>query len=672
MTSRWYLGESVPAYRTISALPPVVPLLLAGVQLFIPDPVVALHVTDAILLMALATAFYLCGCWILDEPWAGVFAVVLGFLGTDRFFELFAFGGMLQIAALAGMMISIGAFARASREPDIAVRWWLLGTASTGLAALSHVGTGLVAVPVGVSAAAISLYKFRRDGWRSIRLAVIPLVVTMGAVGAYWVLVLLPASGDYLTNPASTAYRGPDKLLSVLFGYWPTIVVVIGGVAAIALGLVGDFVRRRRSGYVLLLVWLAVSWGAFLYSVVSDAATDYPRFATLLLAPLVIAAGRAVLWLVSALRAYIDDLGGGGLGAAVLPVALALLLGVMTPLSIDRHARQVAVYQPRAAAPLTESVRWIDQQLSDPSAVVLTEVARDGKWLEGLTGRESLFSQPVRYAFRPSEWQRSAVADALLRSTDTVTSGYVTAQFTSLTTRGSKSLPSDLLISTNHGGEFVDVLRIPASSTLVVGDGVTQSLAGLRPLRLAFQADASAASIRTVWATGGDNGTAFTQAVTAWRNGSSLALDQRAPGHQLATTLVPASGMAITSLRITGGDAVACFTVVGDSAPCVRIHVTQPDATIKSTADGAIRLATARSDRLGLLVTALTSGDASVGLGLLDPSRLVDQYHVGAALLYSPDPAFRERAARLAAIGFTEVRAFGPYRVLLRGTGGAG
>ena len=51
--------------------------------------------------------------------------------------------------------------------------------------------------------------------------------------------------------------------------------------------------RRRADGYVLLLAWIAVVWGALAYSMVSGAATDYPRFATVLLAPVVTAAAGA-------------------------------------------------------------------------------------------------------------------------------------------------------------------------------------------------------------------------------------------------------------------------------------------------------------------------------------------------------------------------------------------
>lgn len=668
MTARWYLGDSVPSYRTIWALPPAVPLLLAGVQLFVSDPVLVLHLADALLLVLLLAAFYLCGSWILGSPWAGVFGMVLGFLGTDRFFELFAFGGMLQVASLAAMMIGVAAFARASREAEIVPGWWLLGTAAVGMAAMSHVGTAMVAVPVCVSAAAISLLKYRRDGRRSLRKALVPLTLVLAGVGAYWIVVLLPASRDYLTNPASVAYRGPGKLLDLLFSYWPTTVVAVGGISAIALGLVGEIAHRRRGGHVLLLVWVSLCWGAFLYTAASDAATDYPRFATLLLAPLVVAAGEAVVWLIGSLRSYLRDLGVHHLDGMLLPLVLVALLAVATPLSIDRHARQTSIYQPRDAASLTASAQWIAAQLSDPSAAVLTEVARDGKWLEGLTGSTSLFSQPVRYAFRPIEWERSIAADALLRSTDAVTSGYVTAAYTSLIGQGAASVPSDLIISANHGGEFVDVLRIPSSTTLVIGDNGAQDVASLPPVRTVRKADAESASIQSVSASG--EATTFTQSVTAWRDGSALAINEASPTHRLSTTLQPAAGMTITSLTVDGADAVACFTRVGDTAPCVRIHVTQPDAWVKGTSYGAIQIATTKSDRLDLLVTALTAGDASVGLELLDPAQLAERYHVGAALLYAPDPAYRERAARLAAIGFQEARAFGPYRVLMR-SGGA-
>ena len=45
------------------------------------------------------------------------------------------------------------------------------------------------------------------------------------------------------------------------------------------------------------MAWMTVTWGALAYSAINGAATDYPRFATLLLAPLAVSAAAALAWL---------------------------------------------------------------------------------------------------------------------------------------------------------------------------------------------------------------------------------------------------------------------------------------------------------------------------------------------------------------------------------------
>jgi hypothetical protein len=668
MTSRFYLGESVPDYRVIGDVPFVVPALLAGVQLFVPDPVAALHLAAALLLIGLGTAFYLCGTLALASRWAGVAAVALGLLVTDRFTELFAFGGLLQATAVALLILSVAAFVEAGRTlPGRRSAWWFVAVGSLGLSALSHVGTGLVAVPVGTASALIAFNPLRREALRDLRRVWLP-AIALAAVGGYWLLVLFSAGGEYVSNPASLGYRGPDRLIELLFEQWPTALIIVIGGASIALGALRAVVLRRRDGWLWLAAWAAVSWAIFAALVVRGSATDYPRFATVLLAPLVLGAAGGLMWALEAFDRYLRDLRLRPPRGAIIGVGVVVVILVTAPMAVDRQGRQADFYQLRAPESLVVAAAWLDEALGDRSASVLAD-AREAKWLEGLTGRASLFSQPVRYAFRPVEWDRSVAADSLLRSVETLTSGLVTARFTTLAGNDAHGAPSDLLISANHRGEMVDLLRLPPSATQIRGDGGATSLASLRPMGSSSTITTEQASLRTVWGTRGEP--VYSQRVTAWQDGSALSVIQQAAGQRLTSRLLPASGTAITSLQVDGADAVACFTMVGDSAPCIRIHVTQPDAKITGTADGAIRISTSRSDRLDLLVTALTAGDASVGLGLLDPAQLVEQYHVGAALLYAPDPAYRERAARLAAIGFREVQAFGPYRVLMRSGGAA-
>jgi hypothetical protein len=127
--------------------------------------------------------------------------------------------------------------------------------------------------------------------------------------------------------------------------------------------------------------------------------------------------------------------------------------------------------------------------------------------------------------------------------------------------------------------------------------------------------------------------------------------------------------MQMTSLDMEGRSAVACFSELGGTAPCVRINAAHPDARLRSTSDGGLRVESGAGSRIDILITALTAGDASVGLGLLDPERLVEDYDVDGALLFAADPAYGAREARLEALGFEVARTFGPYQVLIRDEG---
>jgi hypothetical protein len=667
MVSRLYLGESVPAYRALSDVPPVVPLLLAGVRAVIPDPIAALHVFALILLVALGLSFSLLGALALGSRWAGAVSVVIGLLVTDRFTDLFAFGGMLQVAAIGFLCLAVGSFARAARAPVTHRRWWWAGAVALAGAAVTHVGTGIIAVPVGMAAgglAAVAAYAQSDDAGRSrlFRRLWLP-AAAIAIIGIYWLIVLVPASGEYVTNPASIAYRGPDRLFADLVR-WPTSAVVAVGSLTLLLGTLRALVRRRLDGYVMVAAWATLAWGALAFSVVNGSATDYPRFATPLLAPLVVGAAGGLLWALGASGRLV--LRAGWRRPAEVIVAVAVIGGVLVaaPLMIERHTRQAAFYSLRNAPALADAAAWIDGEVAD-GQVVLTEV-REGKWLEGLTGRAALFNQPVRYAFRPAEWQRSIDADALMRSTGTVTSGYVAAQFTGQAGASPDGVPSGLRLRANHRGEFVDLLDMTRTATRITGFDATVTAAGLVPVRVTQRETDRQVSVRTVFGRAGDPGFSFTQTVTTYVEGTTLRVTQAAPGHALTTELTPIVGLALSSLSIDGSEAVACFADRGGSSPCVQIRATRADTRLSRTSGGGLEVASGPSGRIDLLVTALTAGDASVGLGILDPARLVDAYDVGAALLYELDPSYAERRRRLEALGFEEARAFGPYRVLIR------
>jgi len=196
MTSRYYLGQTVPDYRSISALPPLVPLMLSGLRLVVHDPVLAIQTFNVLLLAGLIASFYLAGMALFESRVVGLFAVALGMLITDRFLELFAFGGLLQSAAVMFTSLSVAAFARAGRGPGVGRRWWTIGSVGLAMATLSHGGTGLIAVPVGLSLALLSVLRLRHVPWRARMRALLPLAISLYVIAVYWLVALLSASQE--------------------------------------------------------------------------------------------------------------------------------------------------------------------------------------------------------------------------------------------------------------------------------------------------------------------------------------------------------------------------------------------------------------------------------------------------------------------------------------------
>lgn len=667
MTSRFYLGQDVPEYRTITALPPVIPLFLAVVQWFIPDPVGALQAANVVLMAGLGLSFFLAGLGLGRRALAGVFAVVIGLLVTDRYLELFAFGGLLQAGSVMFTSLSVAAFVRAGRGPRVERRWWAVGSVALAFAALSHVGAGSVAVPIGLAVAGIGLFRLRGLGWAELRRALVPVLVGLGVIAGYWLVVLLPASQDYVTNPASLGYRGPERLVSALFEFWPTGMVIVIGAATIAVGSLTELLRRTVDRYLVMLAWAAVAWGALLAAVVTGAATDYPRFAPVLLAPLVLASALALLGLTRWFGLYLHAQAPYSRPSAWVMVAAGLMVVAAVPFAVARYDRQATSYQPRDAQALTEAVLWVDQVLPDPNLSVLTAV-RDGKWLEGLTGREALFSLPVRYAFRSVEWQRSIDADALLRSTAALTNEFFYLKFIGEAISGPITAPTSLLLGANHGGEYVELLRLPPSATRVYSADGQVSAGQLAAVDARREWSLNDVSIRTDWqGMAGTSQISLVRTVRLWRNGATMRLTDTTSGVGVENVFSPPTGMSVTSLEITGREASVCFTRIGAQDPCLRIFAVQSDAIIEPTSEGGLRIRTAGSSTLDMLVTTLTASGPSVGLGTLDPGDLLATHNVGAALLVATDPSFGFRRDRLAALGFQVAHTSGPYAVLVRG-----
>lgn len=678
MTSRYYLGEAVPDYRTITALPPLIPFLLAALRVVVPDPGVALQMFNVVLLLSLVASIYLAASTVFADRLAGLFAIALAFLVTDRFLELFAFGGLLQVGALAFTLLSVAAFVQAGRDANGTGTWWTLGSLSLALALLSHVGTGLMALPVCGAVALISAARVMRYTPRQrlinrrsvVRAASSALVVPL-AVLAYWLLVLLPASVEYVTNPASLNYRGADRLLRGLESYWPTMVVIGIGLGFLVLGVVGELRRRQLGPYALLCVWTAVAWGSLFVSILGGASTDYPRFATPLIAPLVVAGAGGLLslshWLVGYLHAHVPS-------APRVDWRLGVLAFVclLAPLGFQRYANHVKFYQPLDAPGLTSVGIWLGHELSGGESVVTP--VREGKWIEGVTGHAAVFSQPVRYTFRPLERQRSLVAETIVKSTLALTSNDFFLKFSYGASDGQEIVPRGLVVGANHRGEFMDLVQVPASEVRVFGTGGSgdswATLINARPVATNQSLTADEAGITTVWKGNELHGPLTLTETTVLRADSGgFELIEQATAEQpfggIEVQLRPLRLAASSTITSDGQAADLYFPLTGLEEPHLRIEVVGGNGLISQGDDGRL---TARSatDRVHLRVTALTAGEGTSPVQILDPAQLIDLYNVAAVLLVQWDPAFAAREQRMEALGYRLGLSAGAYALMVR------
>jgi hypothetical protein len=675
MVSRYYLGQDFPDYRNISAVPPVMPLLLAFTRFVIPDPMVALQVFKGVLAVALVLAFYLAGTAIFRQRAAGLLSAVFAFLVTDKLLELFAFGGLPQLSALVFMALGIAAFAHASSYRGLHMRWWLLGSLCIALAGLSHVGTGMMAVVAGGAVAFASTLRNRELTWYERSLALVPMALVLAALAAYWGTELLPANRQYIENPASLAYRGPGLIWERLRSYFPTLVLLGVGAGFLIGGSLYEASSRRIGGFLVTGGWAMSAWGALSLSIMSGAATDYPRFITPILAPLAVAAGGGLaLTFRRSADLLLEPLQQGG--RMVLPLALAgaIALG-FGPWTVERHGREARWYALPELADVVIVAHWLESRLPEEQAVLTT--TNEGKWIEGLTGREALFNIPVRFSFREVERARGVAAEALLRSTTTMTNEFFLIKYVDRKSGSAEDVPRQPWVAINHGGEYVDLVRIlPTTTRVLAADGkggVLATLNALDAMRVEGTELADQVTLQTFWTGERRGGTlSYTRSLSLSRGSTSLELVDEVtstiPIQEIQVEVKPVSGLKPTAIDVESNQADFYFPQKGSSQPHIRLTASSHQVVMEPLEDGGGVLVRApNATRLHLRFSAPAPGLPIFESRLLLPKQLIDKYNVGAVVL-KRGPALEARMNRLSVLGFNPELEVGPYVVLVRET----
>jgi hypothetical protein len=420
-------------------------------------------------------------------------------------------------------------------------------------------------------------------------------------------------------------------------------------------------------------LWSGSVWGTLLMAITTDASTDYPRFSTPLLLPLVLGAAGGLHASLRYMATFLDGIHWGVRRSDWVSISVMALALAAAPFAVQRYQTVARGYELHNAAALASIASHLSSELGQYDAILAP--VREAKWIEGLTGRTTLFAQSVRYAFRPGEWERSISAEALLRSTSAMTNEFFFVKYQNIAAGGGGLVPRDAIVAANHGGEFVDLLRISELETRVLASDPLRStlatLSNLQPHAVKRDTTSDQVGIQTKWI-GERRGRwlSLTQDVTLTSNSPTFDVIAKAktrlPVEGLQLDLRSAPGIDMTGVEVVGQNATVHFARRGLEEPGIRLSVVQRAGTIELIRPNTLRIE-ASGRQLHIRVTALTAGEPFSSLRMLYPPDLVREYHIAAILLDMDDPASLARERRLAAIGFrTDADANGPYRLMFR------
>lgn len=447
--SRFYLGQDVPADRSVATLPPIVPLLLAALSLVAGKPG-AIVVLAAASFAALGALSYGLGRRMTGAASGGLLAVVAVVAVQPQLFEMFAVGAYPQIVALLGMGVALFAVLALVERPDDD-RSWLHLAAGVALTVLSHTPSAMVLLPALVVSLAYVLWSSsdrRATAKRGGR-------VLAPVLGLWCVFLFINRNVvfDFANVPAAFELKGPETLFDNVWR--DNVQRAIFGLGLILLVTVPLFNRSasdlkgRRD--LALVAWTGTVFALIGYAIVRQTGTDYPRFAAYLILPLGLAAATGI---------HALNLSRGATAALIVPV---LLFAGHDGLNRFEAAARFYGLNERSDE-LRATAGWLNDQPGDGGVIAAT---RETKWLQALTGRDSLLYLPRVAITRPWEVERAQSAEIVMRATAGAESGRILATVNDGGTDYGKVIAVGVRIDAFDKGIYEQTLQVKDQGTIL-------------------------------------------------------------------------------------------------------------------------------------------------------------------------------------------------------------
>lgn len=447
--SRYYLREAMPAERSATTMPPLVPIALGAFSLVSPTRPFAVVMLAAVSFVALSAVSFLLGKRLTGAASGGLLAVVFIMIAQPQLFEVIAVGAYPQLVAMIGMAVCLLALLMLAGSS--AQRGWTVLQGGVALTLFSHTPSATTLMPplaiclVYIGWSSTDRRATVRNGYHALR----PVVLLWAA----FILINRDVVFGYANVPATFEIKGPDRLLSSI---WrddaQRLMVGFGAFMLLLLPILSQAPRSLKSNQsIMLLLWTAMLAGTVILAAARHVNTDYPRFIAYFIVPLGLAAA-------AGLQTFKPSL----LAVGCIVVGAGMFAGQPALAHLDESARFYGLNG--QSDELIATTDWLNDSGEDGGVIGGT---RDTKWLQALTGRSALLYLRRVSITRPWEVDRAIAAEVVQRSSGGFETGRVLVTQNTGGQDYGKLFPAGVRIDAYHLGMYDETIALDDRATRV-------------------------------------------------------------------------------------------------------------------------------------------------------------------------------------------------------------
>lgn len=472
MYSRYYLGQSIPAYRVPLGVSPLLPFTLALATRVFGDSIQSAILVSSVLFFLLLMSVYLVVRELFHDSTCAVIAVLLVGFSEYLLVYLTAFGGLPQLAAIVSMNVGFVALAKIQRGVQGNASWILLSLSCLLVCFFHFPSAPLYLTTVAGSLAFLGCH--RKAHARQLFLKACKYLLPPATAWSLYFLAFFHQLIEYARNSAGYYRSGVAALRDYLFmdgSFLAVVIMALSSMVFILLLAWRQNDRHIRGAAGLLLIWLLGPVTFMIVSHLLKVGTDYSRFLFYFVEPplfaLAYSLGILATWPFrqwSSFRSKPPRVSLIRLGSAwpwMIVLWISVVLGNSARFTMRFYPDAVDYFSIRDQSSFLEVVGRLE---SNRDAKTVLAPLVESMWIEGLSRRATIFSNKFRFLYRPGEIDRALAADLITTGSDTaVENGFVYLRFQPVP----GGIPFNPDVAVYHRGEYVSILTFQDRLTTI-------------------------------------------------------------------------------------------------------------------------------------------------------------------------------------------------------------